>query len=278
MERRKLINIGILALVAAVLLLAVWGPERLARYRDQATLNQITVEQVEGANEGYRYTLNSNEKLFILSKCLNNQVLPESELNSMTRVESSGTGYGELATGTYAFVVNRQGPSGKEITNEEIYEICNGEINTLKELGILQEGVRKVDSSAYSAVLYSAIDVLEPRNNLSVWKVSLSTSQQNADKTNRLLDIYIDADTGKIYEFYVRTQAQWAKLDPGEIVQKWSDYLGLAGMEEYEVTNPLLETTPYFRKYRFPGMNQENTVVTVGFYEGISELFLKISK
>ena len=277
MQRKKLINIGRPALAAVVLVFAIWGPEKLTGYRDKSTLNQITVEQVEGGNEGYRYTLNSNEKLFILAKCLNNQVLPESELNSKTRVESSEVNYGDF-TGTYAFVVNRQGPSDREITDKEIYEICNREVDTLKEIGILQEEVRKVDSSAYSAVLYSAIDVLEPRNNMSVWKVSLSTSQQNADKTNRLLDIYLDADTGKIYEFYVRTQTQWTKLDPEETVRKWSDYLGLTGMEEYEVNNPLLETTPYFKKYRFPGMNEENTVVTIGFYDGISELFLKITR
>ena len=46
----------------------------------------------------------------------------------------------------------------------------------------------------------------------------------------------------------------------------------------YESVNPLLETTPYFKKYVFPGMGEERTVVTVGFYEGINELFLKISR
>ncbi len=276
-ERKKLINIALLVLAAVVFAFAIWGPELLASYKDRTTLNRITVEQVEGGNEGYRYTLNNNEKLYILAKCLENQVLPESELNSLTRLEASDVGYEEL-TGTYAFVVNRQGPSEKEITDQEIFEICNREIDALKELGILQKEVKQVDAVSYSAVLYSAIDVLEPRNNMSVWKVSLSTSHQNADKTNRLLDIYIDADTGKIYEFYVRTQTQWSKLDPEEIVRKWSDYLGLTGMESCEEANPLSETTPYFQKYRFPGMEDGSTIVTIGFYEGIDELFLKITR
>ena len=43
-------------------------------------------------------------------------------------------------------------------------------------------------------------------------------------------------------------------------------------------SNPLGETTPYFRKYSFEGMEEGSTVVTVGFYEDINELFLKISK
>ena len=37
-------------------------------------------------------------------------------------------------------------------------------------------------------------------------------------------------------------------------------------------------TTPYYIKYQVPGMDGGNTIVTIGFYEGINELFLKISK
>lgn len=53
--------------------------------------------------------------------------------------------------------------------------------------------------------------------------------------------------------------------------------MGLSSPEPYESVNPLLETTPYFKKYVFSGMGEGKTVVTVGFYEGINELFLKIS-
>ncbi len=276
--RKILLNIFILCIALLILIAVIWGPEKLAAYKDKAALNQITVETVEEEQEGYRYTMSSNEKLYILSKCLNNQVLPESELSAMTRVDEEGVEYEEL-TGTYAFVVNHRGPSEKEITDKEIYEICNNEIKHLKELQILPDTVKEVKASSYSAVLYSAIDVLEPRNNLSVWKVSLSTSQQNADKSNRLLDAYIDADTGKIYEFYVRTEIDaWDAIKPDEIINQWSAYMGLSGMEEYEDVNPLLETTPYYKKYKFPGVVGENTIVTVGFYEGINELFLKITK
>ena len=276
--RKRIMNLPGVLLAVLVLAAAVWGPERIAGYTDKSMLNQITVETVEEANEGYRYTLSNNEKLYILAKSLNNQIIPESDLSAKTKAEAADVEYEEL-TGTYAFVVNHQGPSEKEITDEEIYEICNREIAQLKELGILPDTVKEVTASAYSAGLYSAIDVLEPRNNLSVWKVSLSTSQQNADKSNRLLDAYIDADTGKLYEFYVRTGlTSWTDIDSDDIISKWSKYMGLTGMEDYEDANPLLENTPYYKKYRFPGGETENTVVTVGFYEGINELFLKITK
>lgn len=270
--RNLLIILGELCLLA----LLIWGPERLAQYRDKSSLNQIIAEPVAESGTGFRYTLSSNEKLYILSQCLENQILPETEQSRKTRVESEEFGLKKL-TGSYAFVVNYQEPREGEIKETEIFDACNEELETLKKLGILPQEVREVTEDAYSATLYSAIDVLDPQSNMSVWKVSLSTSQQNADKSNRLLDVYVDAETGKVYEFYVRIEAVWEDLVPKEIVQKWSDYLGLQGMTAYETDNPLLETTPYFLKYRFPGMDENSTVVTIGFYEGIQELFLKIS-
>ncbi len=271
-ERWK--QIAVPALAGAVLLLSVLGPEQLARYQDRGRLNRITVEETTGDSEGYRYTLNSNEKLYLLAECLNHEVLPESELSAMTRSGAGNMDYEELL-GTYAFVVNRQGPSEREISEEEIFKICNEELLSLKELGVMPEDVREVEPASYTAVLYSAIDVLEPQNNMSVWRVSLSTSHQNADKAHRLIEAYIDADSGKLYGFYVRTEKSWEELLPEEILEDWSDYLGLTGKEAYESENPLLETTSKYVKYRFPGMEEGSTIVTIGFYEGIHELFLK---
>lgn len=276
MKQKEKRNLAILFLTFVILLLSIFGPEQMARYKDLATLNQITVEETERSSAGYRYTLNSNEKLYLLSECLKHQVLPESEFSAMTRMASADVDYEELM-GTYAFVVNRQGPSGKEITDDRIYEICNQEIRMLKECQVLPDGVRETEADSYEAVLYSAIDVREPQNNMSVWKVSLSTRQQNADKTNRLIDAYIDAGTGKIYGFYVRTETVWEELAPEQMVEAWSSYLGLTGRETYESSNPLLETASDYLQYRFPAMDDKSTIVTIGFYEGINELFIKIT-
>ena len=38
-----------------------------------------------------------------------------------------------------------------------------------------------------------------------------------------------------------------------------------------------MEATPYFRKYVVSGTSEERTVMTVGFYEGIREFFVKVS-
>lgn len=274
---RQLLSPALLALTVLVVILSVWGPEALAVYTDKGILNQIRTQEEETGGEGYRYQLSSNEKLYILSQCLNAQTLPETEQSARTRDTQTETAYQELP-GTYAFVVNHNGPSGKEITDEEIYETANDEILLLKEAGVLPEEILEIRAGAYEATLYSAIDVPEPRNNVAVWKLSLTGSLQNANKENRLIDAYIDADDGKIYEFYVRAQLKWEEIDPDVLVEAWGSYMGLSSPQAYETDNPLLETTPYYKKYVFTGNGEERTVVTIGFYEGIDELFLKISR
>ncbi|MCM1087783.1 MAG: hypothetical protein NC419_06475 [Muribaculaceae bacterium] len=255
-------------LLGTVLILAVsiWGPEAMSRYQDKGLMNEIHAETVEAAGEGYLYKLNANEKLYILSRCLISQ-----------SAVGSGQGAGTQLDDSYAFVANYRSPSDKEIGDDQIYETCNAAIGLLKEAGILPEEIREVLPASYDATLYSAIDVLEPRNNIAVWKLSLSNSQVNADKENRLMDAYIGAEDGKLYEFYVRTPLRWEEIDTDDIIAKWSDYMGLGSATPYESDNPLLETTPYYKKYVFPGMSSDKTIVTIGFYEGINELFLKIS-
>lgn len=273
--KKSILSPALFMLTVLVVILSVWGPETLAVYMDRGVLNHIQTQEEETGREGYRYQLSSAEKLYILSQCLNAQSLPETEQSSLIRQTEEA--YQEL-TGTYAFVVNHNGPSGKEITDEEIYETANVGLSILKEAGILPKEIQEIRSGAYKATLYSAIDVPEPRNNVAVWKLSLTGSLQNANKENRLIDAYIDADDGKIYEFYVRAQLKWEEIDPDTLIAQWSDYMGLPAPEAYETENPLLETTPYYKKYVFAGSGDERTIVTIGFYEGINELFLKISR
>lgn len=276
--KRKKISLLLLPLAAVIVTLAIWGPEKLAEYKDRDVLGQVNTREVETDTEGYRYSLSGNEKLYILSKCLNNQVQPESEQNAMTRVENENLDYREL-TGTYAMVINRKDSSGQEVSAAQGIELCNQGIKELKSLGVLPEAVLQLTERSYSAVQYSAIDVPEPRNNVLVWKISLNTGKLNANRENRLLDAYVDADSGKIYEFYVRTDiTAWEEVDADSMIQIWAEYMGLSEPVEYEGANPLSETTPYFKKYSFDGMEEGSTIVTIGFYEGINELFLKISR
>ena len=273
-EKISMLLIPLAAVIAAV---AVWGPEAIAQYRDRNILNQIHVRETETGTEGYRYSLSNNERVYIVSKCLNNQIQPESDQNAMTNVDTVNLDYQEL-TGTYAFVVNHKDSSGSEPGETGGIRLCNQAVSELKNLGILPQEIKELSPGSYSEVLYSAIDVPEPRNNVLVWKISFVSGKLNTNKENRLLDAYVDADTGKLYEFYVRTELEWKDIDPDEIIRVWSEYVGLGEPQEYESTNPLSETTPYFKKYSFAGMEEGNTIVTIGFYEGINELYLKISR
>ncbi|WP_330686166.1 hypothetical protein [uncultured Acetatifactor sp.] len=282
MERMKIgkknwgkLSLLLLPLAAIIVGLAVWGPEALARYRDRGVLNQIQEQESGEGTEGYRYSLGGNEKVYILAQCLNNQVLPESDQNAMTRNDLENL---EL-TGTYAFVANRKDASGQEVPESTGIELGNQGIRELKSLGVLPDEVQELTENDYRADLYSAIDVPEPQNNVLVWKIGLSTGARNADRQNRLLDAYVDADTGKVYEFYVRTEiSSWAQVDADGIAAAWAEYMELGQPTEYENTNPLSENTPYFRKYTFAGTEEGDIVVTIGYYEGINELYLKISR
>lgn len=269
--------VAIFLAVMLVIAVSIWGPEAFAKYKDKGILNKPHIELVMEAGEGYRYQMNANEKLYLLSRCLGSQVLSEGEQNALTYYAGNANlGYEDLE-GSYAFVRKYNGSSGREITYEEVYETCNEGIAVLKELNILPESVKDVDAASYNATLYSAIDVLEPRSNVAVWKMELSNSQKNADKENRLIDAYIDADDGKIYEFYARTSLLWRDIDTDAIIEAWASYMGLSAPTAYESDNPLLEPTPYFKKYVFSGMGDSRTIVTVGYYEGINEIFLKVS-
>ncbi len=275
--KKTTINFTLFLLALLIMALSIWGPEYLAVYKDGRVLDRIQTYTAEAEGEGYRYTLSGNEKLYILSQCLNSQTLPESEQNALTRTGTEGAELQELE-GTYAFVVNHRGPAGKEITREEIFSTCNETIASLKALGVLPQTLREVEGADYEAVLYSAIDVLEPRNNVAVWKLSLLSNTRNADKSNRLIDVCLDADDGRPYEFYARTELKWEEIDPDQMIEEWRKYMGLDAPAPYETENPLLEATPYYKKYVFSGMEEERTIVTIGFYEGINELFLKISR
>lgn len=265
------LSLLLLPLAAVIVGLSVWGPETLARYRDKGVLNQIQEQESDEGTKGYRYSLGGNEKVYILSRCLSSQVLPESEQSAMTRSNPVD----EDLAGTYAFVANRKDASGQEVKEDVGIDLGNQAIGELKELGILPQEIGELTESSYSASLYSAIDVPDPQNNVLVWRISLRAAREGTDC---LLDAYVDADTGKVYEFYARTRIQsWADVDADGIAAAWADYLGLEEPREYENANPLAENTPYFKKYTFAGREESDVVVTIGFYEGINELYLKIS-
>lgn len=66
---------AVFLIVALVIAVSIWGPEALAKYKDKGILDEPHIELVMEAGEGYRYQMNANEKLYILSRCIESQVL-----------------------------------------------------------------------------------------------------------------------------------------------------------------------------------------------------------
>ena len=90
--KKTTINFTLFLLALLIMALSIWGPEYLAVYKDGRVLDRIQTYTAEAEGEGYRYTLSGNEKLYILSQCLNSQTLPESEQNALTRTGTEGGG------------------------------------------------------------------------------------------------------------------------------------------------------------------------------------------
>ena len=271
--RKRVRSLFFVLLVIVTVGVSIWGPEALSDYRDRGLLGKAHLEQEERAGEGYRYKLSEGEKLFLLSQALSGREYLESRLDGGDQKD-----YYQGAEGNYALVLNHQGISENTLTGEGIYDTCNRQLNELKAAGILPDSVTEIDPELYEAVLYSAIDVREPRNYVLVWKLGLADSLRGISKENRLIEAYVDADDGKIYGFYARTQMEWDEMDPENVIREWCSYLGLPAPKPYEEINPLTEATPFFRKYAVSGEGEEETIVTVGFYEGIRELFIRITR
>ena len=121
LKRLKKISLLLVPAATVIVVLAVWGPETLAIYRDKGILNQIQAQETETGTEGYRYSLSGNEKVYILSKCLDSQAQPESEQNALTRAETDYQG----VAGTYAFVANKKEASALRDSSASGIELCN---------------------------------------------------------------------------------------------------------------------------------------------------------
>ena len=109
--KRRAVNLALLLVVLLVMVMAIWGPETLAVYKDRSVLNHITELETASEGVGYRYQLSNNEKLYLLSESLSSQSLPRTEQSALTK-ETSESNYQE---GAYAFVVNRKGPTEKKL-------------------------------------------------------------------------------------------------------------------------------------------------------------------
>lgn len=272
--KRNYIYVCAALLMAAVIVLSILGPSIISIYNDTTLLENVIMEPLDNSTVGYRYSLNANERLFILSAALESQNLPQSSYALSAKGLNSNTNL-QNPEASYAFVKNYRGPSHNELTLDDILNTCSKELAALCDLNIIPAFDYKI-MEGNEIVLYSALDILEPQKKVSIWQMNFVPNRQS-NLENTLLDACIDAETGKLYEFSIRIQKDWEDLNPDEMMEAWCSYLNLGNFENYEPKNPPMESTPYYKKYMIEGMGTEKIMVTIGFYKGINELFFKVN-
>ncbi|MCL1807074.1 MAG: hypothetical protein FWG31_05165 [Oscillospiraceae bacterium] len=254
---------------AIIILLASVGPSVLTGLNDQNALDRVETQPVVGLAEGFRYSLNPNERLYILSMALQNRAIPQTDFAALIRGRTAES------LSSYVYTENRSGPSFGELTLEEAQKACGAALSELTATGAIPECLYELDNC--ETRLYTAVELSDPQKNISVWQITTAYGNPMTAARGALLEAWLDAEDGTLYAFALRTETPPEAFDPDAVIRAWCGITGLTGAEPLTEDNPLLETTPHYRKYVIEGAEHERTVVTVGYYEGINEIILRIT-
>lgn len=246
-------------------------PELLSKHYDNSVIGNIMLEEKDMGVTGYKYILNADEKLYVLSNALNNRILPQSDYFAAVRQQEN---ISNNQTQSYAFqpVYNESKYNSK--TRADALSALNEELDLLSKKGILPVLPSKPKANSYEATLFSAVDILEPQKNVTVWQISFS----GAVLRKGIVDCIMDAQTHKIYNISVRAGKSWSQYNAGHVIRLWAEYLNMSVPVPYEPDNPLVKDATYSQKYVISGIDGDKTIVTVGFYEGVREFFIKVTK
>jgi len=271
MHMKKIFPWVLMTITTAVIItLATFGPSMLAKYNDANVLNRVGSEAAIGLAEGFRYSLNANERIYILSMALKNQVAPQTDYAALTR--------GRLDTSSsFAYTENRRGPSPGEMSYEEALKACNRALAELQRIDVIPDCRFDPENNAYDIHLYTAVDISDPQKNISVWQIVYASSRPMAEYRGALLEAWLDAETGALYGFSLRADNPPDAFEPDALANAWRQAANLTEAQLLEQNNPLPETTPHYKKYILEGLDSDSTVVTVGYYEGINEIFVRIT-
>lgn len=266
-----IIHILMLLLVSAVITVIVKIPTWFIEQGDAMILGNITTEEKAVNVWGFEYSLTTNEKLYILSNALNNRTLPQSDYYARTRWLES---ISNPQIQSYAFQQVTNEADYNEEKRKQAFSTLKTELDILSEKNILPELDFGADLEDYEAVLFSAIDILEPQKHVVVWQISYSGITFTGD----LVDCIMDAKTNKIYSVSIRTEKTWADYNTDEIVRLWAEYIGLSTPEPYISDSPLMEDATNYQKYFVNDQDGNKTIITMGYYEGVYEFFIKIAR
>lgn len=256
--------------VCAIIAVMVLGPAAAAQQLDNAVLGNVILEEKDDAMGGYIYHLNADEKLYVLSNALNNRKLPQSDHFASIRPPNS---LSNMQTQSYAFQPVYRDSEYNDTTKENALDALKSELDALSEKGILPAFAFEPGDD-YELGLFTAIDVLEPKKNVTVWQISY----HGTIIRDGLVDCVMDAQTHKLYSISLRNPQSWQQYDADAVIELWAEYLGASTPEPYVPDSPLTEDATHYQKYAISGMEGDKTIVTIGFYDGIREFFIKISR
>ena len=268
---RRLIYIIGGTIVALVIIVTILGPELVSRRYDNLLLKNITLEEKNAEVMGYKYVMSADEKLYVLANALNNRLLPQSDYFAAIRWQDS---ISNTQTQSYAFQPVFRDSEYNSVTQRNALNSLKTELDLLSENGVIPALDFNSDTDDYEATLFSAIDILEPKNYVSVWQIV----GYGGTVRDGLMDCIMDAQTNKLYSFSIRTEKSWEQYDADKVIRLWAEYLGTSVPETYVQGSPLVEDATHYQKYAINGMEGDQTIVTVGYYEGVQEFFIKIMK
>lgn len=256
--------------VCAIIVTVVLGPEVISRRLDRMALGNISLEEKDNAMGGYVYNLSADEKLYVLSNALNNRILPQSDYFASIRLPNN---LSNSQTQSYAFQPVYKESEYNSSTKADALAALKNELSALSEKGVIPSFDFN-PGGAYDAALFTAIDVLEPKKNVTVWQIGFN----GVIIRDGLVDCMMDAQTNKLHSISIRNEKSWEQYDTDKIIRLWADYLGASTPEPYVSSSPLVEEATHYQKYAISGIDGDKTIITVGYYDGIRQFFIKISQ
>ena len=266
---RKSIYIIIMIFVVIV---SIFGPKALSIYSDRKILNDVITENTD--IEGYKYSLTTNEKLYILSNAIENRVLIQSDLSASTKLRSN---LEKTQNQAYALIANFNDALVNDDAKKKTIENLKKEFLVLQKESIIPQFAFDSEFKSYDIRLFTALDFLRPEKTVDVWQIETNSGTFYSNGYKIFISAYVDFETGKLYSFSFRSDKDWSFYDPDNIIKKWCEYVNAGTPVNFTPVNPSIEETKFYKKYAIEDDNQDKTIVTIGFYEGINEFFLKIS-
>ncbi len=223
--KRTIKYIAMTLITAEITLLCLFLPTELSKWQDRQSFGSIHLEDAEDIK------VERNQQMTILEK-LNLFINAESTSNQMNIKQ------------------------GKYLKEEDLPEVCEREINRLKELGIIKNITIDVNSTASRIQSTFYLSTEDPTNSMIVWGVDYIDGKS-------FVSLSLDDETGKILSFSVKGEEQVVNTDADEFVNELAQY--------YEIKVDDYNIKKRFANLKADSVNQTSFAV-VTFSEGTDKL------